>query len=106
MTTTTLPAIDHLSADAKRQLLALLARDLMSASGEVSVTDAGGELMVYAIPSDSPVRKEELAARLQRLDTAIPLPEVIADLRQQAARLQTPQLSPCAPADETTAATP
>ncbi len=106
MTTTELPAIDHLSADAKRLLFLRIARELMDASGAVSVTDAIGEIVVYAVPANDPARKAELAARLQRLHTAIPLSEVIADLKQQAARLQTQQSSPCVPADETTAASP
>ena len=48
MTTTELPAIDHLSADAKRLLFLRIARELMDASGAVSVTDAIGEIVVYA----------------------------------------------------------
>lgn len=106
MATADLPATDHLSTDAKRQLLLRIARELMDASGVVSVTDAMGEIVAYAVPANDPARRAELAARLQRLHTAVPLSEVITDLKQQAARPQIPQSSPCVSADETTAASP
>ena len=105
-TTTDLPATSHLSLDAKRQLLLRIARELMDPSGTASATDAAGEVVVYAIPANDPARKAELAARLQRLHTAVPLTEVIADLKQRASRPQTPQSSPCATTGETTAASP
>jgi hypothetical protein len=76
MSTANLPAIDTLSVEAKRQLLAILARDLMAVSGEpLSVRDeAGGEVMVYVVPPGARARAEramrdatsERLAELQR----------------------------------------
>ena len=56
--TADLPATDHLSTDAKRQLFLRIARELMDASGAVSVADAAGEVVVYAVPADARARAE------------------------------------------------
>lgn len=97
MSTTQLPAISHLSADAKKQLLLLLARDLMGTSGApMRMGDATGEVVVYA-PTDalpkppvlSPERRAELAARLT--ETAVPVTDVIADLKRQAEQIRNQQ---------------
>jgi hypothetical protein len=91
MPTANLPAIDGLSTEAKRQLLARLARDLMSASGEpLSVRDeAGGEVMVYVVPPDareraeramreaSPERLAELQRRAETPDDSFSLEEAL-----------------------------
>lgn len=60
MTGAELPAIEHLTPDAKRQLFALLARELLGSSGApLSVPDAtGGEMLVYAFPADARARTE------------------------------------------------
>ena len=81
MATANLPAIDSLSTEAKRQLLALLARDLTSPSGEpLSVRDeAVGEVTVYVVPPDARARAE----RAMREAT----PERLAELQRRA---QTP----------------
>jgi hypothetical protein len=80
MSTAELPATDHLSDDAKRRLLARLARELMSRSGAtVSVTDAAGEVVVYTIPADARARAEramreatpEQRAELDRRSTSL-----------------------------------
>lgn len=92
MTATNLPATDHLSTDAKRQLLIRLARDLMAGSGtEVTMSDEAGAVVVYTAPGGPPPLDPELTARLKRLHTAVPLIDVIADLKRQAARLETPR---------------
>jgi hypothetical protein len=79
MSTTNLPAIDGLSTEAKRQLLALLARDLLASSvAPLSVADgAGGEIVVYTVPPDARARAE----RAMREAT----PERLAELRRRAA---------------------
>jgi hypothetical protein len=69
MSTANLPAIDGLSTEAKRQLLAKLARDLMAPSGEpLSVRDeAGGEVMVYVVPPDARAERAMREASPERL---------------------------------------
>ena len=64
MSNSDIPAVDHLSIEAKRQLLAILARDLLRArSGLISVEDAAGEVFVYAIPPDARTRASKRCAR-------------------------------------------
>src|SRR5438093_5379812 len=79
MSTANLPAIDGLSTEAKRQLLAKLARDLTAASGEpLSVRDeTGGEVVVYVVPPDA----RERAERAMREAS----PEYLAELQRRAA---------------------
>jgi hypothetical protein len=79
MPTANLPAIDTLSVEAKRQLLAKLARDLMTtSSGPLSVTDAaGGEVVVFALPANA----RTIATRAMRAAD----PEFIAELHRRAA---------------------
>ncbi len=74
----TVENVRGLSPETKRQLLAMLARDLLTASGTpLSVTDATGEVVVYAIPADARARAE----RAMREAT----PERLAELRRRAA---------------------
>jgi hypothetical protein len=79
MSTGNLPAIDTLSVEAKRQLLAMLARDLSAASGEpLSVRDeAGGEVVVYVVPPDARARAEQAMREAT--------PERLAELHRRAA---------------------
>ena len=54
MATAELPPTSHLTFESKRELLALLARDLLTAKpGPLSVTDAIGEFVVYSIPPNA-----------------------------------------------------
>lgn len=77
MTTTELPAIDHLSLESKRSLLAKLARELTAGTfGSISVTDAIGELMVYRVPTNAKKIAEEYARSLTK--------EEVAELRRRA----------------------
>lgn len=79
MSTANLPAIDGLSTEAKRQLLALLARDLMAPSGEpLSVRDeVVGEVVVYVVPPDARARAERAMREAS--------PERLAELQLRAA---------------------
>lgn len=78
MATADLPATDHLSPDAKKQLLARLARELAGGSGApLSVTDASGEVRVRVVPADARARAE----RALREAT----PEYLAELQRRAA---------------------
>jgi hypothetical protein len=78
MTTSDLPAITHLPPEAKRQLLALLARDLLAErSSSLSVQDAAGEVFVYAVPPDARARAE---SAMRDAD-----PARLAELRRRAA---------------------
>lgn len=73
----TAESVRELSTETKRQLLALLARDLMAASGApVSVADAAGELVVYSVPADARARAE----RAMRAAS----PEYLAELERRA----------------------
>ncbi len=82
MSTTNLPAIDTLSVEAKRQLLAKLARDLLSISGmPLSVEDAAGEMMIYVVPPDARARAERAMREAS--------PERRAELRRRARRPKT-----------------
>jgi hypothetical protein len=78
MSTANLPAIESLSTEAKRQLLARLARDLMAASGEpLSVRDeAGSEIHVYRVPPDARARAERAMREAS--------PERLAELQRRA----------------------
>jgi hypothetical protein len=81
MSTANLPAIESLSTEAKRQLLARLARDLMAASGEpLSVEDAAGEVVVYTVPADARARAERAMREAS--------PEFLAELRRRAETLE------------------
>lgn len=73
----TVENVRGLPAETKRQLLAMLARELMDASGAVSVADAAGEVVVYAIPADARARAE----RAMREAT----PAYLAELQLRAA---------------------
>jgi hypothetical protein len=80
MSTADLPATDHLSDDAKRRLLARLARELMSRSGApVYLRDATGEVVVYVPAPDARARAE----RAMREAT----PERRAELDRRSAEL-------------------
>ena len=51
MATAELPPTSHLTFESKRELLAVLARDLLTAKpGPLSVTDTLGEFVVYSVP--------------------------------------------------------
>ncbi len=74
----TVENVRGLPAETKRQLLAMLARDLLPASGAaLSVTDAGGEVVVYAIPADARARAERAMREAS--------PEYLAELQRRAA---------------------
>ncbi len=77
MATAELPATDHLSTDAKKQLLLRIARELMDPSGAMSAADAAGEVVVYVVPTDAQARAE----RAMREAT----PECLAELQRRAA---------------------
>jgi hypothetical protein len=78
MSTANLPAIDTLSVEAKRQLLAKLARDLLATSGApLSVHDGAGEVVVYVVPPDARARAERAMREAS--------PERLAELRRRAA---------------------
>jgi|GEM_PF-3610839 len=100
MSTAELPVISHLTPDAKKQLFALLARDLLAGATAISVADADGELQVSVLPPEaeeselppiSAERQAELDARSARLHTAIPVADAIAELKRRAAQLQNQQ---------------
>jgi hypothetical protein len=101
MSSAQLPAISHLSADAKKQLLLLLARDLMGASGApVSMRDATGEVVVYAPAADAreraeralrsapPARLAELRRRAETPDRSFSVEEVLGPPERPADRTQ------------------
>ena len=74
----TVESVRGLPAETKRQLLAMLARDLLPTSGaSLSVSDAAGEVVVYAVPADARARAE----RAMREAT----PERLAELQRRAA---------------------
>ncbi len=90
MSTAELPATDHLSDDAKRRLLARLARELMSRSGApVYLRDATGEVVVYVPAPDAraraeramreatPERRAELARRAATPENSFSVEEVL-----------------------------
>ena len=78
MSTADLPVTDTLSVEAKRQLLARLARELLPATGgPLSVRDAAGEVVVYAVPPDARARAERAIREAS--------PEYLAELRRRAA---------------------
>jgi hypothetical protein len=78
MSPTNLPAIDALSVEAKRQLLAKLARDLLATStAPLSVEDAAGEVVIYTVPPDARARAERA---MREAD-----PARLAELRRRAA---------------------
>jgi len=79
MGTANLPAIDHLSLEGKRQLLALLARELLTASGAPLVVKdiSGDDVLVYAVPADARASAERA---LREAD-----PDRLAELRRRAA---------------------
>jgi hypothetical protein len=92
MTTNDLPAISQLSPEAKRQLLALLARDLMSErSSSLSVNDAAGDIFVCAVPADARARAERAMrdadpARLAELSRRAATPSRLVAERWNAPR--------------------
>jgi hypothetical protein len=53
-----------------------------------NVNDGGGE---RELPQLSPEREKELTKRLGRKHTAVPISKMIADLKEQAERLQKQQ---------------
>src|SRR5690349_21634649 len=78
MSAANLPSIDSLSVEAKRQLLAQLARDLVSPAGEpLSVRDETvGEVVVYVVPPDARARAERAMREAA--------PERLAELQRRA----------------------
>jgi hypothetical protein len=52
---------------------------------------AAAEIAEHELPKLTPEREKELAERLARLNTAVPISQVIAEFKQQAERLQNPQ---------------
>jgi hypothetical protein len=95
--TAELPATAHLSVEAKKQLLLLLARELLIGPTGMTLADASGEIRVFVRPPEavgappvlSPERRAELAARLT--ETAVPVADVVADLKRQAEQLRNQQ---------------
>jgi hypothetical protein len=86
--TADLPAISHLPVHAKRTLLAALARELLvDQQGLISVADANGEMVVYAIPAMPKAAAEQA---LRKAD-----PGYIDELRRRAAEATELHLSPC-----------
>jgi hypothetical protein len=74
----TAESVRGLPTEAKQQLLALLARDLLASScAPISVHDAAGEVVVYVVPPDARARAE----RAMREAT----PTRLAELRHRAA---------------------
>lgn len=60
MASAELPAIDRLTPQAKRELLAMLARELLGKSlAPVSIEDEVGAMIVYAVPPDARARAEQ-----------------------------------------------
>jgi hypothetical protein len=60
MASAELPAISHLTPQAKRELLAVLARELLNQSrAPVSIEDEAGAMIVYAVPPDARARAEQ-----------------------------------------------
>jgi hypothetical protein len=101
MSTSNIPAITNLSPEAKRQLLALLARDLLAGrGGSLSVEDATGEMFVYAVPPDAraraeramrdatPERLEELRCRAETPDDSFSLEEALGLRDNQATQIR------------------
>jgi hypothetical protein len=90
MTTLDLPAISHLSVEAKRKLLAVLARDLLANScGSVSISeDEGSFLVISAVESSreiaeamirnrTPEEWEELERRVADPDNTFSVEEAL-----------------------------
>jgi hypothetical protein len=88
--TADLPAISHLPTEAKRTLLAALARELLvDQRGLVSVADANGEMVVYAVPAmpkaaaeqalreADPLYLDELRRRATDLNESVSLEEAV-----------------------------
>jgi len=87
-----LPVVSGLPTEAKQRLLAVLARELLTASGLgiVSVTDATGELLVYPLPKDAnaqadqairdadPMHLAELRRRGSNPHNAVPFADVMS----------------------------
>jgi hypothetical protein len=78
MATANLPEITQLSSEEKRQLFAILARDLLHPGrGPLTVEDATGELLLYEVPAESRALAERA---LREAD-----PTYLAELLERAA---------------------
>jgi hypothetical protein len=90
MASAELPTIDHLTPQAKRELLAMLAREFLSQSrAPVSIEDEAGAMIVYPVPPDARARAEqamrnadprrvsELARRAATPEQSVSLEEVL-----------------------------
>jgi len=96
-----------LSPEAKQAVFLALLREVLAMNGDTGVfpvNDEEGKPFGYYVPPKtaaalaeqevpklSPEREQELTDRFGRLHTAVPISQVIADLKEQAARAQTPQ---------------
>src|SRR5690242_8440950 len=91
MATADLPPVSHLSVDAKRKLLAVLAHDLFATAGGegTTVLDVGGGVLIYHEPAvararaeramreATPERLAELDRRIAALDQTFSLEEAL-----------------------------
>jgi hypothetical protein len=103
-------AVDYvraLSPEEKQAVFLALLREALAENGDTGllpVDDEDGKPFGYYVPPKaaaeiaerelpklSPEREKELTDRLTRLNTAIPISQVITEFKQRAERLQSPQ---------------
>jgi hypothetical protein len=106
----TAPAVEYvrtLSPEEKQAVFLALLREVLAENGDTGVLPvddeegkpfgyyvppkAAAEIAERELPKLSPQREKELAERLTRLNTAIPISQVIAEFKQQEDRLRNPQ---------------
>jgi hypothetical protein len=90
MATADLPPVSHLSVEAKRKLLAILAQDLVATTGgDVTVLDVGGGVLIYhdpavartraeqAMRAETPEERAEYDRRIANIDQTFSLEEAL-----------------------------